>query len=148
MRFLVDTGSTNSVIAKCNLPYLRTHLQNNFTLIAANDTKITVFAYKNLKFKINYLQSHHRFFIANIKQNILGSDFFSRFKIDISFKHGHLIHNNRTLFSFIDFTKNTKQQKFKTDWTSLKKLMTLFLLLMYLTLRILTIHLSILIVLP
>lgn len=89
LNFLVDTGANVSILPVTVFKRENNHSQEDFTLFAANGTKIQTFGTLSLSLDLRLRRDFKwTFIIANVKQPILGADFISHYGllVDLSSK--------------------------------------------------------------
>lgn len=91
MLFLIDTGADVSVLAKSQVKQF--HSGNSILkLYAANGTPIKTYGTKRLTLNLNLPRPFEwTFIVADVKRNIIGSDFVKHYGLLINLKAGKLI---------------------------------------------------------
>ena len=92
-KFLVDTGAEISVIPPNKSDR---HCRSlTFTLQAANDTQIHTYGQRSLTLNLNLRRPYRWIFtVADIKQPILGTEFFQHHGLLIDIRHKTIIDSN------------------------------------------------------
>lgn len=89
--FLIDTGADVSVIPKS---YFKSEFFEtpDFSLNAANNTRINVYGTKLLQLSLNTRRNFsHPFYVADVCKPIIGADFLSKFDLSVDLKRRRLI---------------------------------------------------------
>ncbi|GFX17255.1 retrovirus-related Pol polyprotein from transposon opus [Trichonephila clavipes] len=122
-KFLIDSGSEICVIPPS--PTMNESPQSNFSLFAANNTKIPAYGMVRKELKLGLRRPFIRtFIIADVSSPIIGADFLKHFNLLIDLKKKRLVDVETSLFTSCVFSNIVQPSILTVDANSFKNILS------------------------